>query len=240
VNGSDEPEPVGSPEPPRPVDELAPLVDPTRVCEVVGVVVHGVVVVVVPRVVVDVVAPGVVVVVVPRAVVDVVVDEVDVVVVASAAFVAAVVVVVVAPACAAAMVEVVVWLQGVVVVALGVVVDVVEVGAVVDVVDVVGVVEVVVVVAAPAPPSEKPPTVPMRTSPATAPAPTTRAKRPILIRCTLTTTNLPMVGGGSGVAPQSRTRVMSTYPGQTDPNPVDGVNLVMSPGVHSVFGRVRT
>ena len=199
VNGSDEPEPVGSPEPPPPVDELAPLVDPTRVGEVVGVVVQGVVVVVVPGVVVDVVVPGVVVVVVPRAVVDVVVDEVDVVVVASAACVAAVVVVVVAAARAAAVVEVVVWLHGavVVVVALGVVVDVVEVGAVVDVVDVV---EVVVVDAAPAPPSEKPPTVPMTTSSATRPAPTTWAKRPILDRCTLTTTNLPMVGGGSGVA----------------------------------------
>jgi hypothetical protein len=91
VNGSDEPVPVGSPEPRPPVDELAPLVDPTGVAEVVGVVVHGAVVVVVSGVVVDVVVPGVVVVVpgvvvvVPRAVVDVVVDEVDVVVVASAA-----------------------------------------------------------------------------------------------------------------------------------------------------------
>jgi hypothetical protein len=84
VNGSDEPVPVGSPEPRPPVDELAPLVAPTGVAEVVGVVVHGAVVVVVSGVVVDVVVPGAVV-VVPRAVVDVVVDEVDVVVVASAA-----------------------------------------------------------------------------------------------------------------------------------------------------------
>jgi hypothetical protein len=111
---------------------------------------------------------------------------------------------VVAAACAGAEVEVVVWPQGaVVVVAPGVVVDVVEVaevGEVVDVVEVVGVVEVVVVVAAPAPPSQNPPTVPMKTSPAATPAPTTRAKRPILNRCALTTTNLPMVGGGPGVA----------------------------------------